>query len=222
MKIPGFSAYEVEPNGEIYSYKTGKRKRIGGSKKDRIYHLHSDEGVIANLLPAKVLWCAEHGVNPLNFPKDQFIVSKKYGVTSRAEMVKKAGEFFHSRKWTKEQSIEELEQSVKDIEYQLEYFRTGDMTKLLSRFESLRPEVEKMLRLRYSQNPNTAKLILEDMFDAFLKCIQNNVPLRSIYAYMISSAKKYVLNCRRQYRKRRKLQEYALHNEDDEMPYSYD
>lgn len=199
MEIKGFSRYELDEQGRLWSTARGKRKEIGGGIRDNVIFLRADDGRAVQMRRVKVQWCVAHGISPLDFPEGDFIVSKRYGIVSKSElMARKNAE--HYRAWTIKEAREELERSRYDIEVQLEYLETGDMGRLLLRFEEYREDATTDLVRKYGVNPDTARLIMESVYDAFIANVQAHFPIHNVHAYVIGASKRHL----RAYRKERR------------------
>lgn len=196
MEIKGFSFYDIEPDGTVYSTKSGKRKPMGGGKRDCTIRMRSDDGNVFVGKMAKVLWCAKHGINPLDFPKGDFIVSKEYGIISKADLMSRNNEKVY-KKWKKEDAIAELDRCRRDNELQLLFHTTGNMSPLLLRFEEYRTEICCMLVHQFGMNKDTAQMVIECVQDSFIKNVSANFPIHSVKAYMVGAAKRYMKAYRR-------------------------
>lgn len=199
MKIIGFSHYDIEPDGKLYSTMTGTRKEIGGGKRDNTVRMRADNGEVIAANRTKILWCAEHGISPFQFPKGEYVVSKEHGIISKADLMSKNNEKIY-KAWKREDAIAELDRCKKDNELQMLYLMTGDMSALLLRFEEYKPELDYMLVQRYGMNEDSAQMVIECVFDSFIKNVQSNFPIHSVKAYMVGSAKRHMKSYRKEKR----------------------
>ena len=206
MKIKGFSYYEIEPDGKLFSTKTGSRKEIGGGKRDNTVRLRADNGNVLVCNRTKILWCVMHNICPFDFPEGDYIVSKEHGIISKSELMHRNNEKIY-KTWNRQEAMDELDRCRKDNEMQLLYLYTGNMNPLLLRFEEYKPEIRCILADRYGMNNDTAELIIEHVFDGFIKNVQSNFPIHSIKAYMVGAAKRQMKAYRKEKRNIRSIEE---------------
>lgn len=221
LSVPGFSAYEVSPNGKVRSLKRGKCVLKKLKTKSLLGTYRSDGGVRFYSSWVRMYYCAVHGVNPLDLKgKDVFISMEdgEFKVEGKEERASTLNGMraYRSRQLSMEEIKERYGASKKLADAIVGYYDTGDDRRLTKMIYGIKPEV---LWYMYSSlrvcSPETREEVFSQSIEIFFKALHERK--RIIYGlrpFFYKSARYIVFNIRKEYRRKSSRQVECMEDRD--------
>lgn len=208
IPVPGFSAYEVCPDGRVRSLKRGKcmQKKLRG--KSLIGTYRSDCGTRFYSSWVRMYYCALHGVNPLDLKGKGVFISMGYGAfkvegkEERFQTLQGIRAYRHSP-LDMEEVRQRYEHSKEVCDAILEYYETGNGGRIERLIHGIKEEVKwYMYNTLRVHNPEMREEVFSRSVELFFRVLQERK--RIIYGlrpFFYKSARYIMMNIRKRKRK---------------------
>lgn len=208
IPVPGFSAYEVSPDGRVRSLKRGgyELKKLRGKSLQGNYRSDSGERLFSSWV--RMYYCSLYGINPLDLKgKDVFISMEngEFKVEGKKEWMQSLRVFnsYRLSPLDMEHIRQRYERSKEVCDAILEYYETGNARRIGEMILSIKSEVQWYMRDKLQvYNPDMREEVFDQSVELFFKTLQERK--RIIYGlrpFFYKSVRYIMMNIRKRKRK---------------------